>query len=108
MCRREEVASIHVNRACQPTDRIDDGVDDVGTERHCLPLTDCSGSGGLDPTSGLLRRPPPEDVVFAARVDADVSPHPMVMGLLAPLRSPDEVEDGQLRRPMEHVDPCTA
>src|SRR5262245_47746834 len=79
VCCREEVAAIHVNRARQPTDGIDDGVDDVGTKRHRLPLTECFGSGGLDATSGIKRWPSPEDVVLAARVDADDGPHPMVM-----------------------------
>jgi len=51
-----------------------------GAERHRLPLTERFGSSGLDPTSRITRWPPPENVVLAARVDADDGPHPMVMG----------------------------
>src|SRR5262249_58209773 len=79
VCCREEVASIHVSCARQPTDGIDDGVDDVGTKRHRLPLTECFSSGGLDATRRITRWPSPEDVVLAARVDADDGPQPTVM-----------------------------
>ena len=108
VCCREEVAAIHVNRAGQPTDGIDDGVDDVGAERHRLPLTERFGSSGLDPTSRITCWPPPEDVVLAARVDADDGPHPMVMRQLAHLRSPDEVENGEFRGSIEYVNLGTA
>src|SRR5262245_33030264 len=102
---REKVASIDVNRPCQPADRIDDGMDDVGAEWHRLPLAECFGPGGLDAASRITGWPPPKDVVFAARVDADDCPHPMVMGQLAHLWSPNQIENRELWRPVEHVDP---
>src|SRR5262249_5570193 len=102
---REEVAAIHVDGARQPTDRIDDGVDDVGAEWHRLPLAECFGSGGLDAAGRITGWPPPKDVVFAARVDADDRPHPMVMGELAHPWSPNQIENRELWRPVERVDP---
>ena len=40
---REEVASVHVDRPRQTTDRVDDGVDDVGPERQRLALAERPG-----------------------------------------------------------------
>jgi hypothetical protein len=77
---REEVPSVHVDRPRQATDRIDDGVDDVRPKRHRLALAKRFGSGGLDPTIGIARWPSPKNIIFATRVDADHSPHPMIMG----------------------------
>jgi hypothetical protein len=44
VCCREEVAPIYVDRPRETPDRIDDGVDDVGPERHSLALAECFGS----------------------------------------------------------------
>jgi hypothetical protein len=68
------------DRPRQATDRIDDGVDDVRPKRHRLALAKCFGSGGLDPTIGIARWPSTKNIIFATRVDADHSPHPMIMG----------------------------
>src|SRR5262249_49426092 len=106
VCCREEVASIHVDRPRKTPNRIDDGVDDVGPERHSLALAECFGSGSLDSATGIARWPPPKDVVFAARVDPYDSPHPMVVGELGTLWAPDEIENRELRRLVKHVDPC--
>src|SRR5499425_538931 len=80
VCYREEIASIHVDRPRKTPDRIDDRVDDVGPERHSLALAEGFGSGSLDPATGIACWLPPKDVVFAAHIDPDDRPHPMVMG----------------------------
>src|SRR5262245_58285605 len=76
---REEVTAINMDRSGEATNRIDDGVDDVRSEGHRLALAKRLGSGGLDRTVGVACGPSPEDVVLAARVDADDRPHPMIM-----------------------------
>src|SRR5262249_12695388 len=77
---RKEVTAVDMDRPGQPTDWIDDGVYDVRSKGHDLALAERLGSGGFDPTLGITRRPSPEDVVLAARVDSDDSPEPMVVG----------------------------
>jgi hypothetical protein len=52
---REEVASVHVDRPRQATDRIADGVNDFRPERHRLSLAERFGAGGLDPAIGIAR-----------------------------------------------------
>src|SRR6476620_5824913 len=76
---REEVTAIDMDRSGQAVNRIDDGVDDVRSKGHRLALAERFGSGGLDRTVGVACGPSPEDVVLAAAVDNDDSPHPMIM-----------------------------
>jgi hypothetical protein len=51
-----------------------------GPSGTALTLAERFGSGGLDPASGIARWPPPKTVILATRVDANHSPHSMIMG----------------------------
>src|SRR6266487_5976614 len=93
---REEVTPVHVNCPGQALDRIDHRMDDVMSQRYRVPFAERFCAGGLNATIGHSRWPAPENVVFAASVNADDGPHPVVVWQLTHPRSPDEVEDRHL------------
>src|SRR5712692_5676670 len=79
-------------------------MDDVAAQELRVPFAERLGPHGLDPATGLAGHPPPEDVVLAARVDADDRPHLVIVGHDGHQWFPDDVEDGEIGRPVERLD----
>src|SRR5712692_3632858 len=102
----EEVAPIHVNRAGQAPDRIDHRVNDVTPERHRVAVAQGLCACGLDPATGIIGHAAPEDVVLTAGIDADNGPHLVVMRHDSHPWPPDDVEDRELGRAVEHLGSC--
>src|SRR5262249_38661021 len=99
--RREEVAAVDVDASGEPLERVRDRVDRGVRERRDVALEQAVGAAGLQAALGPL----PEDVVLAARVDADQRPHPVVVWLEVELWRPRGGEDRQRRRAVEHGEP---
>src|SRR5215831_9983805 len=99
--RRKEVAAIDVNGASQPGDGIGHRMNDAVAERLGILLAQRLGTLSLELAAAGPRNAAPEDVVLAARIDADHRPHAVVMGHDGHLWCPDHVEDGQLGRVIE-------
>src|SRR5262249_17354151 len=75
---REKIAAIYVDGAGKFVDGINDGMDDVGTQRLSIHFAKRLGAGCLDLVWRLLYSSP-EHIVFASSVDTDHSPHSMIM-----------------------------
>ena len=100
-----EVAAVHVDRAGEPVRRVGDRMD------HVVPSTSTSPAPmSLPPESTSRPRrvgiPPEERVFFAAAVDADRGPHPVVVRVEAHLRSPNDVDDREVGPAVQELEPA--
>src|SRR5580658_8345187 len=101
----QEVPAIGVDGAAQARNGVDDGVDDVRAERATIAHAQRPCACRLDVPGGILGQPAPEDVVLTAGIDADHRPHPMIMRHDRHARPPHQVDDGQCRGIVQHVEP---
>jgi hypothetical protein len=79
-------------------------MDDVVSERLGILLAKRLGAGSFHPASAA-RDAAPKDIVFASGIDADDGPHIMIVGENGHHRRPEDVEDGQIVRLVELVNP---
>ena len=67
----EEIPTVHVNGAGQTADRVGNGVDDIMAKGEGVAFAEGFRTYGLDSTIWLAWDPAPQNIVLAARVDAD-------------------------------------
>jgi len=102
--RGEKIAAVDVNGAGETGNRICDGMNDVLSERLGVFFAEGAGSGGFEFAGGGTGNATPEDVVFAAGVNADDGPHLVIVGEERHVGAPDDVEDGEEGRAEESLD----
>src|SRR4029077_7203994 len=88
-------AAVDVNGASEARDWIRDGVDDVVAEWLSVFFAEGAGAGGFESSGWTAGDAAPDDVVFAAGVNADDGPHLVIVGEEGHVGTPDYVEDGE-------------
>src|SRR5262245_1589295 len=96
--RGEKIAAVHVDGGGQPGNRIDHRMDNVTAERLGIPFAQRLRAYRFQFTALARGNAAPEDIVLAPSVDADDSPHLMVVGRAYQIRCPDDVHDGEVIR----------
>src|SRR5262249_107037 len=100
---REKIAAIYVDGAGKFVDGINDGMDDVGTQRLSIRFAKRLGAGCLNFVWRSFYSSP-EHIVFASSVDTDHSPHSMIMRHDHHSGCPNHVEDGERSRVKDFLD----
>src|SRR6516164_8824638 len=92
--RREKIATVDMDGARKPIDRIDDGMNDVSAQRFSVHCAKGLCTGGLD-LVGASFHPPPKHIVLPARINADDGPHSMIVRHDHHSGCPDDIDDGE-------------
>ena len=96
----EEVAAIDVQAPGVCLERIGHGVNGVFAQKKSVPRLDILASGGFQSRPGAAK----EIIVLPAAVEADDRPHAVVVRIEGHAWRPDDIQDGQLSRTVEHLD----
>src|SRR6478609_11763755 len=99
----KKISAIDVYGACKPIDRIDNGMDDISTQRLGVCRAQSLCASGLDFVWRSFHAPP-KHIVLPARIDADDGPHSMIVRHDHHPRRPNHVDDGEHIRMKELFD----
>lgn len=103
----KKVATIDVDGAGKASDRISHRMDDVRPQRNRIFFAEGLRARGFELAGRVVRQPALEDIVFAAGVDANDRPHPVIVRKQGHPRCPDHIQDREIACPIEFLHLCS-